>query len=149
MKSYSVTIHEPATGAQWNFALEAGRITIGRFTGKKKKVTGVAMIGGLPLVNDTSELVHRDGQRINLPASQRMVSATHGHLIVDEAGLSYLDASTNGSGLNGKRVRDTIVRLHKGDRLTIGTFVLVIGIKETSPARSAVGTRYQGALATA
>ncbi len=149
MKGYSVTIHEPATGAQWSFAIETGRIILGRFTGKKKAATGVDMVAGLPVPTDASEAVHRDGQRINFPASQRMVSGTHGHLIVDETGLSYLDSSTNGSGLNGKRVKDNLVRLHKNDRLTIGTFVLVIGAEKTALARSTAGQRYQGALATA
>ncbi|MEZ6187616.1 MAG: diguanylate cyclase [Planctomycetota bacterium] len=50
------------------------------------------------------------------------VSRRHGQLVVDRAGkLFYLDASTNGSTLNGEPLRDA-VRVRSGDTLRIGPF---------------------------
>jgi uncharacterized RDD family membrane protein YckC/pSer/pThr/pTyr-binding forkhead associated (FHA) protein len=62
------------------------------------------------------------------------VSRNHALLIAQNGELRVKDlGSTNGSYVNGRRLEEGLMRLHSGDRLTIGESDLIIGVTGEAP----------------
>jgi uncharacterized RDD family membrane protein YckC len=62
------------------------------------------------------------------------VSRNHALLVVQDGQLSVKDlGSTNGSYVNGRRLDEGLMRLHSGDRLTIGESDLIVGVTGEAP----------------
>lgn len=99
--------------------------------------------GGLFTLSSDSEVVIGRSAEADLILAEEMVSRKHATLIAHAGELLLRDrGSTNGTFVNGERVEEVV--LQEGDRILIGTTILVvIAGRELSRSSGAMGGRLE------
>jgi pSer/pThr/pTyr-binding forkhead associated (FHA) protein len=109
--------------------LLSGRVTIALPTGTRE-------------LDDDAVVIGRDSSSCDVVLDGVLVSRRHARISATAAAVILEDlGSTNGVLVNGRRVGRNTVALRDGDRITIGTFELVVFPSDPITERPRCGAR--------